>query len=246
MIGSVIIDDELQSRNALRNILTDYCADVDILGEAEDADKGIKMIRQTKPKLVFLDINMPDRNGFQLLESMGGIDFHVVFVTAYDQYAIKAIKFSALDYILKPIDPQQIIDSVNKLKNLQPQNKQVAERISNLLGNKGKIDKIALPTITGVRFVKINSIIRCEADNNYTCFFLEPKESILVTRTLKHYEDILKNDGFVRVHQSHLINIDYVEEYLKGDGGYVKMSDGSGVGISRRKKEMFLNIMLSR
>ncbi|NOY49570.1 MAG: response regulator transcription factor [Chlorobi bacterium] len=246
MIASVIIDDELQSRNALRNILIDYCADVDILGEADNAEEGIKIIRETKPELVFLDINMPDQNGFQLLESIGNIKFHVVFVTAYDQYAIKAIKFSALDYILKPIDPQQIIDSVNKLKSLQPRNRQVAERISNLLDNKDKIDKIALPTITGFRFVKIKSIIRCEADNNYTSFFLESKESILVTRTLKHYEDILKHDDFVRVHQSHLINIDYVEEYVKGDGGFVKMSDGSEVGISRRKKEIFLNIMLSR
>jgi two-component system LytT family response regulator len=246
MIGSVIIDDELQSRNALRNILIDYCSDVEILGEADNAEEGIEIIQETKPELVFLDINMPDQNGFQLLESIGDIKFHVVFVTAYDQYAIKAIKFSALDYILKPIDPQQIIDSVNKLKGMQPRKIQVAERISNLLNNKEKINKIALPTISGFRFVRIKSIIRCEADNNYTIFFLEPKETIMVTHTLKYFENILKTDGFVRVHQSHLINIDYVEEYIKGDGGIVKMSDKSEVAVSRRKKEIFLNKMLLR
>jgi len=244
MIKAVIIDDEAESRNAVSNILSNYCKDVEILGEADDVASGITLIKKKKPKVVFLDIQMPDGSGFNLLESFDNLDFHVVFITAYDQYAIKAIKFSALDYILKPIDPQQLIDAVEKVKKITPVKIQSPERIINLLNNKRNITKIALPTLNGFRFVNIKDIIRCESDNNYTNFYLQTTEQLIVTRTLKEYEIMLKDDSFVRVHQSHLVNLDFVEQYIKGDGGTVIMSDGSEVDISRRKKENFLKSMM--
>jgi two-component system LytT family response regulator len=178
------------------------------------------------------------------LQKFESIDFHVIFITAYDQYAIKAIKFSAIDYILKPIDPQQLVDAVEKLKKLIPNQVQSNERIGTLLSNKQTISKIALPTLSGYRFVNIKDIIRCEADNNYTSFFLQTTEQFIVTRTLKEYEQLLKNDSFVRVHQSHLVNLNFVTQYIKGDGGIAIMSDGSEVEISRRKKEEFLKSIL--
>ncbi len=244
MIKAVIIDDEAESRNAVSNILKNYCKDIEILGEADDVASGITLIKKKKPKVVFLDIQMPDGSGFNLLESFDNLDFHVVFITAYDQYAIKAIKFSALDYILKPIDPQQLINAVEKVKKITPVKIQSPERIINLLNNKRNITKIALPTLNGFRFVNIKDIIRCESDNNYTNFYLQTTEQLIVTRTLKEYEIMLKDDSFVRVHQSHLVNLDFVEQYIKGDGGTVIMSDGSEVDISRRKKENFLKSMM--
>ncbi len=214
------------------------------MGEADDVASGIVLIKKNSPEVVFLDIQMPDGSGFNLLESFNNANFHVVFITAYDQYALKAIKFSALDYILKPIDPQQLINAVEKVKKIAPAKIQSPERITNLLKNNKNISKIALPTLNGYRFVNIKDIIRCESDNNYTNFYLQTTEQLIVTRTLKEYEIMLKDDSFVRVHQSHLVNLDFVEQYIKGDGGTVIMSDGSEVEISRRKKETFLNSIM--
>ncbi len=244
MIRSVIIDDEPESRTAVYNILTNYCKDVKILGEASDVASGIKTIKGHQPDVVFLDIQMPDGSGFNLLESFTDIKFHVVFITSFDRYAIKAIKFSAIDYLLKPIDPGQLIDAVDKVRNLLPVKAQLPERVSTLLDNKQKITRIALPTTSGYSFVKIRDIVRCEADNNYTNFFINEGGKFLVTRTLKEYENLLKDDSFVRVHQSHLINLDFVARYIKGEGGTVIMEDGSEVEVSRRQKERFLKRML--
>ncbi len=244
MIKAVIIDDEAESRNVISNIVKNYGTDIEIAGEADNVASGVKLIKKTNPDLVFLDVQMPDGTGFTLLEKFAKITFQVIFVTAYEQYAIKAIKFSAIDYILKPIDPQLLIEAVEKVKKLSPEKNQAFERINNLLKNSKNISKIALPTLNGYRFVKVQYIVRCESDNNYTIFYLQTNEKIIVTRTLKEYEEMLKNDSFVRVHQSHLINLNHVEQYIKGDGGTAVMSDGSEVEISRRKKELFLKRIL--
>ncbi len=244
MLRAVIIDDESESRTAIANILKNYCSDIDVVGEGNDVASGVDVIKKKKPDVVYLDIQMPDGTGFNLLERIEDIDFHVIFVTAYDQYAIKAIKFSAIDYILKPIDPQQLIDSVEKLKNISPRKNQLPDRLNNLLQNRSKPARIALPTLSGYRFVKIEDIIRCQSESNYTKFFLQSGEEILVTRTLKEFEIMLRDDRFVRVHQSHLINVDFVEQYIKGDGGTAIMSDGSHVEISRRRKDLFLNSLI--
>jgi two-component system LytT family response regulator len=244
MIRAIIIDDEPESRKVVANILNNFCKDVTILGEADGVASGIKLINQEQPDVVFLDIQMPDGDGFDILESFETITFHVIFITAYNQYAIKAIEFSAIDYLLKPLDPAKLLKAVEKLKNLSPKTNQSSERVEMLLKNKNNISKIALPTLNGYRFVRVRDIIRCEANNNYTSFYLQTTEKIVVTRTLKDFELILKDDSFIRVHQSHLINVDYVEQYIKGDGGTAIMSDGSEVEISRRKKDQFLNGML--
>jgi two-component system LytT family response regulator len=243
MIRAVIIDDELESRNTVNNILTQYCEYVSIVGQAEGVGTGRELILSKQPELVFLDIQMADGTGFDLLEQIPRVDFRVIFVTAYDQYALKAIKYSALDYILKPIDPQQLIDAVNKFKVLESNFHVMAEQIKTLFGFKSGFEKIALPTSDGLRFVKVDNIIRCESDSNYTNFYLKTGEKILVTKTLKEFEEILTDIHFVRIHQSHLINLNFVERYIKGDGGSVIMSDGSEVEVSRRRKDLFLEKM---
>jgi two-component system, LytTR family, response regulator len=243
MIRAVIIDDEEEGRNTVNNILTQYCDSIHVVGQADGVSKGKELILSKQPDIVFLDIQMADGTGFDLLEQLPKVDFRVIFVTAYDQYALKAIKYSALDYILKPIDPQQLIDAVNKFKVLESNFHIMAEQIKTLFGFKSGFEKIALPTSEGLRFVKVDNIIRCESDNNYTSFFLRTGERILVTKTLKEFEETLSDSNFVRVHQSHLINLNYVERYIKGEGGSVIMSDGSEVEVSRRRKEAFLDKM---
>ncbi len=244
MIKTVIIDDEAEGRNVVSNVLKNYCPEVEILGEADSVASGFNLIKKTDPHLVFLDVQMPDGTGFNLLEQFDEIAFQVVFVTAYEQYAIRAFKYSAIDYILKPIDPQLLIEAVEKARLLPPAKSQTTERVVNLLENSKTISKIALPTQNGYRFVKVQDIVRCESDNNYTLFYLQSNKQFIVTRTLKDYEVLLKNESFVRVHQSHLINLNYVDQYIKGEGGTAIMSDGSEIEVSRRKKELFLKSML--
>ncbi len=244
MIKAVIIDDEAEGRNVVNNIVKNYCTEVEIAGEAATVASGVKLIQKTNPDLVFLDVQMPDGTGFNLLEQFDEIAFQVVFVTAYEQYAIRAFKYSAIDYILKPIDPQLLIEAVEKAGKLSPGKNQSSERVSNLLENSKSISKIALPTLNGYRFVKVQDIVRCKSNNNYTLFYLQTNEQFIVTRTLKDYEELLKNESFIRVHQSHLINLNYVEQYIKGEGGTAIMSDGSEIEVSRRKKDLFLKRIL--
>jgi len=246
MLNSIIIDDEAESRNTIRNILTNYCDSVAIIAEAKDVKSGIQAVNTHRPDLLFLDIQMPDGTGFDLLEKIGDVNFQVVFVTAFDQYALKAIKFSALDYILKPIDPQQLIDAVNKAQKSENNLSTITHQISTLLRNKNGFERITLPTMEGFRFVNIKDIIRCEADNNYTWFILKSGEKILVTKTLKEYDEQLSDMDFIRVHQSHLVNIKFIDRYIKGDGGTIIMVDGSEVEVSRRRKEEFLKLMMGK
>ena len=244
MIRAVIIDDEVESRNTIFNILKNYCDNVAVVGQAENVTEGIRLINKERPDVVFLDIQMPDGSGFDLLEKMANIDFQVIFITAHDQFALKAIKFSALDYILKPVDPQQLIDAVNKIKEPGTDTDALTHKIQTLLRNKNGFNRITLPTFEGYRFINIKDIVRCEADSNYTYFYLNSGEKILVTRTLKEYENILSELDFIRVHQSHLVNIKFVDRYIKGDGGTIVMVDGSEVDVSRRRKDEFLKKMV--
>lgn len=243
MIKAIIIDDEQEGRNTLVNMLGSFCKNVQIVGMAEDVKSGLMAIEKEKPELVFLDIHMPDGNGFDLLEQIPEINFKVIFVTAFDQYALKAIKFSALDYILKPAEPQQLIDAVDKLKKQPSDFGMISKQISTLFRNKNGFERITLPTFEGLRFIVLKDIIRCEADNNYTNFFLSSGEKVLVTRTLKEYDETLSGLDFIRVHQSHLVNSKYIDRYIKGDGGTIIMTDGSHVEVSRRRKDDFLKKM---
>jgi len=245
MIKAIIIDDEQESRNAISNILNNFCENISIVGQAKNVDEGVKIVNAKKPDVVFLDIQMPDGTGFDLLEKIEKVEFQVIFVTAYDQYALKAIKFSALDYILKPVDPQQLIDAVNKIREPNNGITTITKKIQTLLRNKNGFERITLPTFEGFRFINLKDIIRCESDNNYTNFYINSGEKILVTKTLKEYDETLSGLDFVRVHQSHLVNIKFVDRYIKGDGGSIVMADGAEVEVSRRKKEEFLKRMIS-
>jgi len=239
LIRAVIIDDEQSNRENLTNILREYCPDVSILASAASASQGMDIIREHKPDLVFLDIEMPGGNGFKMLECLQNIDFEIIFVTAHDQYAINAIRFNALDYLLKPVDILALKTALEKFE-VKIGEKRENDRIRNFLENhhlNQDKHRIALPTLDKVEFIAINKIIRCEGESNYTHFHLEGQQKILVSKTLKEFEELLEEYGFLRVHQSHLINTRKVQSIIKSDGGYIRMNDGSDVIVSRRKKE---------
>ena len=243
MIRSVIIDDEENSRNTIFNILTNYCKNIAVVGQAGGVAEGLLLIMKETPDVVFLDIQMGDGTGFDLLEKISNINFQVIFITAYDQYALKAIKFSALDYILKPVNPHHLVEAISKIKINNNDYQEISSKISTLLRNKNGFERITLPTFEGLKFVNIKDIIRCEADSNYTHFMLSSGDTFLVTRTLKEYEETLSDLDFIRIHQSHLVNIKYIDRYIKGDGGSIVMVDGSEVEVSRRRKDEFLRRM---
>ncbi len=247
MIKALIIDDEKSSRDILRGFVESYCEDIEIIDEAESAEQGIEQIKELKPQLIFLDIELPLGSGFDLLDACKNTEFDVIFTTAHDQYALQAIKVCALDYLLKPISATDLKAAVAKIREqnysgtTSPQIGAFVENISNL--NK-QLSNIVLPTLDGFLVVKISEIIRCEADKNYTLFTLENNEKILVSKTLKEFEELLHEMDFIRVHQSHLINASHVQRYIKGSGGYVKMSDDSIIEVSRRKKEFLMERFL--
>ncbi|WP_406825106.1 LytR/AlgR family response regulator transcription factor [Pedobacter sp. KACC 23697] len=248
-ISAIIIDDESHNIENLQLIITKYCSDITIKATAANAIDGVSIIQQYQPDLVFLDIQMPDQSGFDLLSKLSSITFEIIFITAYDKYGIQAIKFSALDYLLKPINVREFGLAVEKAR-LRIQEKQRNSNLENLLsyikaGNRDP--KIALPTQKETLYVKISDIIRCEAVNNYTTFCLKNREQILVCKTLKEFSDLLKPQGFARTHQSHLVNIKYVKSYLKEDGGTLLLDNQDKIPISRQNREsikIVLNQML--
>lgn len=246
IIKAVIIDDEKASREALHGLLKRYCKNVELIGQADGYTSGIQLLHTHKPDVVFLDIQMPDGTGFKLLENIENIDFEVIFSTAFDQYAIKAIKYSALDYLLKPVNPEDLISSVKKLEEKLKRGKDNANirfLINSMKPQSNEPKKIILSTSEGMHIVEVDNIIRCEAEDYYTKFFLNDGKSIMVSRTLKENEEILSEYHFIRTHKSHLINIRYVKSFLKIDGGSIQMTDGTLIPVSRRKREQVMNIL---
>ena len=234
-------DDEPNNIENLQLIIDKYCVDVFLAGTADNADEGAKLIRQHEPDLVFLDIQMPEKSGFDLLSELPEVNFEVIFITAYDKYGIQAIKFSALDYLLKPINIEEFKLAIEKAKQRIALSKR-SRNIDNLLdylkaGQKGGA-KIALPTLKETMYVRISDVIRCEAANNYTTFYLQNQESVLVCKTLKEFADLLKPHDFIRTHQSHLVNINCIKSYLKEDGGTLLLENLQKVPISRQNREM--------
>ena len=243
MIKSVIIDNEKKSRKTLSNFLHKYCKNVELLGEADGVSTGIELIKKENPELVFLDIEMSDGTGFKLLDAFDDIHFSVIFVTAYSAYAIKAFQISAVAYLLKPINPQELIDAIEKYqKDLGL--KGIHNKLEVLLGNQSSVKKIAFPTSEGIELVKINQIVRCEADDNYTSIFLTNDKRIVVSKTIKEYDIMLTDLGFYRIHQSHLVNLDYITKFNKNDGGFVVLENGKKLPVSRRNKQEFLEKLL--
>jgi two-component system, LytTR family, response regulator len=240
MLKAVIIDDEPNAREKLQLLLERYCTDVSIMGSAKDVEEGLAAIRLHAPDLVFLDIEMPVWTGFDLLKELEQIDFGIIFTTAHDHYAIKAIKFSALDYLLKPIDLDQLKEAVQKAAERKAEKNSVVQyRIltENLEKQHAPMEQLAVPAQTGMIFIRTGDIVYCEADSNYTKIFLQNGQKIVSSRTLKEYEELLADNGFIRIHHSHLINKNHVREYIKGEGGQVIMKDGMALTVSRRKKE---------
>lgn len=236
----LIIDDEThctEHLNVLLNKIEHFKTEVT---SCNDSKEALKILLKNQYDLVFLDIEMPFLNGFDLLETLPEINFHVIFTTAYDKYALKAIKFSALDYLLKPIDEEELCWALEKFQKqtAKVQKKQYSSLIDNVKNK--KFNKIAIPSIDGIEFVEVSDIIRCQSDSNYTKLFLTSKREIVSSKTLKEYELLLKEYGFSRVHNSDMINLAHIKKYIKGDGGQVIMNDGSEVEVSRRRKDEFL------
>ncbi len=239
---AIIIEDEKSNRDNLAKILSEYCPTVDVVDLCASAISGRKSIVEHQPDLIFLDIEMPGGNGFSLLESIDEINFEVIFVTAFNHYGIKAVKFCALDYLLKPVDILELSQAVEKVE------KRLAEKSENLrmktmLSNRqtnAHNPKIALPLSDKIEFIEIASIVRCQGEGNYTHIHQTSGNTILASKTLKEFDELLSDHYFLRTHQSHLINLNEVQSYEKRDGGYIKMKDGSSVSISRQRKEMVM------
>lgn len=246
-ITCIIIDDESHNIESLKILLKKYCSNVLVIAAENSAEKGILAIKKHHPDLVFLDIEMPVKNGFEMLESIPKIDFEVIFVTAYNKYVLKAIKSCALDYLMKPVDFSELKEAVLKVTKIIDDRKQ-NERLKTFVQNLKNTDtppKIALTTTEALNFVCIDEIIRCKGENNYTCFYLTDGSSILVSKTLKEWDDLLSEYSFIRTHQSHLINSLHVKSFIKKDGGYILMNDGSIVSVARQRKEYTLNKLIS-
>lgn len=244
----IIVDDETRAVNMLKTLCEEYCTGIDILGSAGSVDEGLDLIASVNPQLVFLDIQMPVKNGFQLLDQYGEeLPFAVIFTTAHDQYALEAFKYAAVDYLLKPIEIDALtkaIERANKHYNkvIKPCKKSALKKSIE----QSSIEKIALTTIDGFNFVNYKDIVRCEAQGNYTEVMLIDGSSLLITKTLKHYEDILIHKDFFRVHKSHLVNLNFIRRFVKGRQGMIEMTDGQLIEVSLRKKEALLEKMASR
>lgn len=242
---TIIIDDESKARENLKLLLSDYCPKVNVLACEGSVTSALSAIQTHEPELVFLDVQMQGETGFDLLEKLETIPFEVVFTTAHHEYALKAFKFSALDYLLKPIDISELKNAVSRaeIKSGDQIKKRMDMATESIKQSKSSFTKIALPTSDGFVFVGKNQIIRCESTDNYTNFYLSDGTKHLVSKTLKHFDELLSAHNFFRIHQSHLINLEHLERYHKGEGGYAIMSDGASVMVSRRKKVDFLECL---
>lgn len=246
----LIVDDEKGARESLKNILTKYFSEeVEVVGTANNIDDAEEMINTLKPELVFLDIEMPNGGGFDLLVRFEEFPFNVIFVTAYDQYAIKAIKFSALDYLLKPVDLDELEQAIQKHNIEKSKQRNEKEKVKALIENiktESHKRQVAIPDGNGLILIPLKNIVRCESDGNYTIIYRTEGRKVVASRTLGDFEDMFSGDNFFRVHRSHLINLEHLVKYVKGEGGYVLMSDESKAEVSRRKKPEFLSFLNQR
>jgi two-component system LytT family response regulator len=245
MISAIINDDERKGRSVLRHKLMDYCPQVELLGEAVNGSEGLEMIEKHDPAIVFLDIEMPMMNGFEMLHHLPSKKFHLIFTTAYDQYAIKAIKYAAFDYLLKPIDVEELQATIKKAEQQIALNN-TAERLETLthnLNGKYQLQKIAIPTMEGLLFFNLADIVYLEAESNYTTLHFVNHPKLVASRTMRDFEELLPSDMFFRTHNSYIINLNFIKRYLKGDGGQIEMQNGHFVDVARRKKEEFIKII---
>jgi len=246
MLTAILIDDESNSRNALHHKLVTNCPEINIVAECENGEQGITAIEKLKPDIVFLDVEMPRMNGFVMLQQLQERNFELIFTTAYDQYAIQAIRFSALDYLVKPIEIASLKEAVGKARARRQKeipNQRIETLLYNLVHEKNQQSRIAIPSQDAIQFIQLEDIIFLEAESNYTSIHLKDEARILVAKTLKDFEDLLPTTHFFRIHHSFIINKNHMRKYLKGDGGQVLMSNGKTIDVSRRKKEEFLRMV---
>ena len=247
MIRCVIVEDEEMARKVLKSLLAQYCPDVMVCAEADDITSGQEMIEAFRPDLVFLDIEMPGGSGFKLLNNIKDVDFEVVFITAYEQFAIKAIRHDALDYLLKPVDPKELVAAVDKVKDAKYKKtikKQYDSLLKNIDPDQLVVKKISISTSDKIHLIEVDNIIRCESDNYYTIIYFKDGTNLLVSKTLKEMEQKLEEYDFVRTHKSHLVNMRCIMNFIK-DEMMVLLTDGTKVPVSKRKKKRILEVINS-
>ncbi len=246
ILKAVIVDDEPYCCEVLAAMLEADCPEVNVLHICNSGSEALDAIHRYSPDIVFLDVEMPRMNGFEMLEQIHSIRFHLIFTTSYDQYALKAIRFSAIDYLLKPVDREELKKSVQKVKERiqAPVPQQLEILIQKLRNPSHAVNKIALPTLEGLQMIPVEIIISCESDDNYTNLQLKSRKKILVTRSLKDMEELLEQHSFIRVHRYYIVNLNEIEKYIKGEGGYLVMSDGSTIDVAKNKKEVLLKKLL--
>src|SRR6266498_5094866 len=245
MIRAVVIEDEEYSRRVLLEMLREHCPQINVVAEADSVKTGLVAIAEKKPQLVFLDIELQSETSFEILEKLPDINFELIFTTAFYHYALKAIKFCAIDYLLKPIDLNELeiaIAKAEKRLNREHLNKNLEVLLDNIKSGSQNSHKIALPTLEGLLFVRVSDIIYCESEGPYTRFFLKQPNKIITSKHLKEYEDLLSEYSFFRIHKSYLINLQEIQKYIRGDGGHLIMSNGAAINVSKQRKENFLNI----
>jgi len=246
MIKTLIIDDEKHCCDNLQWQLKQYCPEIEVMAVCNKAEKGLQQIHHQQPQLIFLDVEMPGMSGFEMLEILTEINFDIIFTTAFNQYAIRAIKFGALDYLIKPIDKDELRESVNKFihRTQRDSIKQLTALLTHIRkSNDLSFQKIALPTLHGYELVPLNNIIYCESSSNYTIIYLNNDQHILISRTLKDIEDLLDMQPFFRIHNSYVVNLQYAIRYIKGEGGSLILNNGITVPVSRNKKGELLKLI---
>lgn len=243
MLNAIIVDDERHCRDSLEKLLAQHRSFIDLKAAVETVDEAVEAIETLSPDVVFLDVHLQNETGFDLLKRLGRIDFYIIFTTAYEAYAVNAFKYSAFDYLLKPIDPNEFGETVNRLRdrrNEEDYSKKLEVLFHNFESRIEGIKKIAIPTVKDFTFLNISDVIRCESDGNYTHIFTVKGKKLTSTRTLKYFEDLIGDVQFFRIHKSHYVNLGHVEKYIKGKGGYVVMSDRATLEVAVRRKEEFL------
>lgn len=245
----VLVDDEIHCTESLELMLRERHPDLKIDGKFNDAEAALDYLRRTPTDLVFLDIEMPGMGGFELLGNLEHLQFDVIFVTAYDQYAVKAFNYSAISYLLKPVDEDELASAIHRWKEKNQKVLSMAQltMMNEMLKSNFRLkSRVALPTLDGLEFIEIEDITRCESESNYTRIYCNESTRYLICRTLKEVEQVLAENGFIRVHHSHLINPKYIRKFVRNDGGYLLMDDGASVPISRGKKnrlfDLFVNV----
>ncbi len=244
MKRAIIIDDEEKSRITISTFLEKYCPNINLVGQANGVKSGVELFHSAMPDIIFLDIEMDDGTGFNVIENLKDEQFQVIFITAFNQYAIKAFRYSAIDYLLKPLNPEELIEAVKKVTS-DSRLDQIEQKLEVLLSNRNSFQKIAIPSMDGIRLEDPMNIKYIQSDNYYSIIHLKSGEKLMVSKTLKEYDEILSSEGFFRIHQKFLVNVSEITNYSKSDGGFVILKDATQLTVSRRKKDELLKILTS-